>query len=193
MHLLKTAMMSTYQQVRPSPDAPYFWQSEKDGSTTGTIEIITEDSIVWKNADTAVHTVTSGTVEEGPDDIFDSGMFGPGKSFTQKFSETGNYPYYCLLHPWMIGTVIVTDGYSIIPDVGKNAGDGSMSFDVEYDFNRLLSSPTINEDEKSITFSIVGVTKSDSNDPANIAPIRANFRTVCSFCRQWDDRIREYW
>jgi plastocyanin len=146
-----------------SPDAPFFWQSEKNGSTSGIIEILVGDTVVWKNADTAAHTVTSGTAESGPDDIFDSGMFGPGKSFPQEFSDVGQYPYYCSLHPWMIGAVIVTEGYSVIPGVGKNAGDGLEFFDVKYDFNRLLSTATINEDKNSIIFNIVGVTKSDDN------------------------------
>ena len=147
-----------------SPDAPYFWQSEKDGSTTGVVEILIGDTIVWKNGDVAAHTVTSGIATEGPDDVFDSGLFGPGKLYSFKFTETGHYPYFCLLHPWMKGTIIVTAGYSIIPNVGKQAGDGSTFFDVEYDFNRLLSSAMISEDQKSITFEIVGNAKSDNHD-----------------------------
>ena len=146
-----------------SPDAPYFWQSEKDGTTTGIVKILTGDTITWKNADTAAHTVTSGTARDGPDDVFDSGLFGPGKSFSYEFTEEGNYPYFCLIHPWMEGTIIVSEGYAIIPNVGKNAGDGSIKFDVEYDFNRVLSTATVNESEKSISFEIVGVSKSDDH------------------------------
>jgi len=146
-----------------SPDAPYFWQSEKGGSTTGIVEILIEDSIVWKNADTAPHTVTSGTAIEGPDDIFDSGLFGPGRSYSYKFEEIGHYPYFCLVHPWMAGTIIVTSGYSIIPNVGKQVGDGK-SYIVEYDFNRLLSTVTIDEEQKSITFEIIGDVKTDNHD-----------------------------
>ncbi len=153
-----------------SPDAPYYWQSEKDGSTTGIIEILVGDSVVWKNADTAVHTVTSGTSDEGPDDIFDSRMMSPGEGFPHEFSEPGNYPYYCLLHPWMIGEVIVTEGYSVIPGVGKDVGDGSIFFDVEYSFNRILSTATVDEDGKSITLDIVGVTKSDDNNLEIVLP-----------------------
>ncbi len=147
-----------------SPDAPYFWQSEKDGSTSGNVEILIGDTSVWKNADTAAHTVTSGTAIEGPDDIFDSGLFAPGKSFTYKFSEIGHYPYYCTLHPWMEGTIIVTAGYSIIPNVGKEVGDGYTFFDVEYDFNRVLSTAIIDEEQKSITFEIIGDAKTDNHD-----------------------------
>lgn len=146
-----------------SPDAPYFWQSEKDGSTTGIIEIIVGDEIVWKNADSAAHTVTSGTPEAGPDDLFDSALFAPGKSFSYTFNEKGNFPYYCIVHPWMVGNVIVTEGYRILPDVGKNIGDGLTTFDIEYDFNRLLSTASINEDEKSITFEIIGNAKSNDH------------------------------
>jgi len=146
------------------PNSPFFWQSEKDGSTTGDVEILVDDTVIWKNADTAAHTVTSGIVSEGPDDIFDSNLFGPGKSFSHKFTEVGDYPYYCLLHPWMDGTIIVTAGYSIIPNVGKSVGDGETYFDVEYDFNRLLANPEINEDEKSITFEIIGEPQSDIHD-----------------------------
>ena len=120
-----------------SPDAPYFWQSEIDGDTSGIVEITIGDSISWKNADSAAHTVTSGTPTDGPDNIFDSGLYGPGKSFTHKFDEIGFYPYFCLVHPWMDGAVIVIDAYSLVPNVGKDAGDGNTTFDVEYDFNRV--------------------------------------------------------
>jgi len=147
-----------------SPDAPYFWQSEKDGSTTGDMKILLGDTVIWKNADTAAHTVTSGTASDGPDDLFDSGLFPPGDSFSNKFTEIGHYPYYCLVHPWMDGTIIVTSGYSIIPNVGKQAGDGYTFFNVEYDFNRLLSVTTIDEDQKAITFEIVGDAQSDNHD-----------------------------
>ena len=147
-----------------SPDAPYFWQSEKDGSATGNAEILVGDTINWKNADTAAHTVTSGTVEDGPDGMFDSGILGPGKVFSYKFEEIGDYPYYCIVHPWMDGTIFVTEGYSIIPNVGKKAGDGSTFFDVEYDFNRVLSTSTVDVEQKSLTFEIIGEAKSDNHE-----------------------------
>ena len=30
-----------------------------------------------------------------------------GGSFTQTFDDEGTYPYFCMVHPWMQGTVIV--------------------------------------------------------------------------------------
>ena len=82
-----------------SPDAPYFWSSEKDGSTTGNISVQVGDIVEWGNADTAAHTVTSGTPDAGPSGLFDSGLFPPGKTFSYQFSEKGEVPYYCIVHP----------------------------------------------------------------------------------------------
>ena len=64
-----------------SPQAPYFWQVETTGNTDGVLTVEVGDVVRWENADTAAHTVTSGTAEEGPDDIFDSSLFPPGHDF----------------------------------------------------------------------------------------------------------------
>lgn len=146
-----------------SPDAPYFWQSEKDGSTNGEITIAISDSVNWENADTAAHTVTSGTAKDGPNGKFDSGLIQPGKSFIHLFTEAGSYPYFCLVHPWMTGTVFVESSMQTIPRVGSDVGDGKTTFDVEYEFNRVVASARIEESQKSITFELVGKPKSEDN------------------------------
>jgi predicted secreted protein with PEFG-CTERM motif len=63
--------------------------------------------VVWSNEDSASHTVTSGDPKNGPDGIFDSGLFLSGQTFSHTFEEEGEFPYFCLVHPWMQGTVIV--------------------------------------------------------------------------------------
>lgn len=147
-----------------SPDAPYFWQNEKSGLATGDINIFIGDTVIWQNADTAKHTVTSGTVEDGPDGIFGGSSFiSPGQSYKFIFTQTGQFQYYCLIHPWMTGTVFVTDGYKTIKEVGKTVGNGTRTYDVEYQFDRLLVLNLINQDQKSITFEIIGNAKSDNN------------------------------
>src|SRR3990172_5600214 len=137
--------------------APYFWQSEKDGDTSGKIEVRTLDYVRWENADTAAHTVTSGTPEDGPDKIFDSSLFAPGKDFQYQFTEAGNFDYFCMVHPWMTGVVIVSQASSdlqVIPNVGAKAGDGKTTFNVEYEFNRMIVSATIDEEQNAINFEI---------------------------------------
>ena len=63
--------------------------------------------VTWRNDDTASHTAISGT-DAIADGIFDSGLFGPGKTFSFKFDKAGTYNYYCQVHPWMKGSVIVS-------------------------------------------------------------------------------------
>ena len=78
------------------------------------------DSITWKNNDIEPHTVTSGigagiesllSNRQGTSNgIFDSGLFGPGESWSYNFPEPGRYAYFCTIHPWMEGVVTVEQG-----------------------------------------------------------------------------------
>jgi plastocyanin len=63
-------------------------------------------TVTWINDDIAAHTVTSGK-DATPDGAFDSNLFMAGKTFSHQFDTAGEYPYYCLVHLWMKGTVIV--------------------------------------------------------------------------------------
>lgn len=63
-------------------------------------------SVSWLNDDSAFHSVTSGYYG-APDGLFDSGYMDPGEVFTHAFDEPGEYAYYCTLHEWMRGTVLV--------------------------------------------------------------------------------------
>ncbi|NIU01967.1 MAG: hypothetical protein GWN01_13955, partial [Nitrosopumilaceae archaeon] len=46
--------------------------------------------------------------DNGPDGVFDSQLFMGGTTFSHVFSYPGEFPYFCLVHPWMVGTVIVS-------------------------------------------------------------------------------------
>ena len=66
------------------------------------------DTVVWKNDDDSPHTVTSGSPETGgPDEIFDSSLMKAGETFSHKFTQAGTFPYFCLIHPWMEGSIKV--------------------------------------------------------------------------------------
>ncbi len=71
-----------------------------------TVTIPIGTTITWTNDDTAAHTVTSGE-DATHDGVFDSSLFMAGKTFSHQFDSAGEYPYYCLVHPWMTGTIIV--------------------------------------------------------------------------------------
>jgi len=146
-------------------NAPYFWQSEKDGSTSGDVEILVGDTIVWKNADTSFHTVTSGSEAKGLDGIFDSKEFAPGKSFTYKFSEIGVFPYYCTLHPWMSGVVnVVMNPGSVhsIHNVASGFSDDGLGYEVKYILDTILEQDVfIDTTENALTFRISGDTENE--------------------------------
>jgi len=65
-------------------------------------------TILWYNDDMSAHTVTSGNPADGPDGMFDSGLFLDDAIFSYTFDESGEYQYYCILHPWMTGTIFVS-------------------------------------------------------------------------------------
>ena len=62
--------------------------------------------ITWINEDSAFHSVTSGFYD-APTNLFDSGHLDPFESYTLAFDEKGTFDYFCTLHPWMMGKVIV--------------------------------------------------------------------------------------
>ena len=70
------------------------------------IAIESGEEVTWVNEDSAFHSVTSGFYDT-PSDLFDSGYLNPSESFTFTFDESGRYDYFCTLHPWMYGQVIV--------------------------------------------------------------------------------------
>ena len=74
--------------------------------TPSKIVIKQGDSVTWVNEDVAFHSVTSGYYDE-PSEIFDSDYLDPEESFTFIFENVGTYDYFCTLHPWMKGQVIV--------------------------------------------------------------------------------------
>jgi len=74
--------------------------------TPTTVTIAAGGHVEWVNDDTMMHFATSG-IAPTPDGIFDSGMVNAGESWSYTFDEPGTYDYYCMVHAWMQGTVIV--------------------------------------------------------------------------------------
>ena len=71
------------------------------------LQVRVGDTVIWNNIDTAAHTVTSGSIE-GTSEVFDSSIFMSGATFEFTFDEAGEYPYFCIVHPWMTGIVHVS-------------------------------------------------------------------------------------
>jgi len=71
--------------------------------------------VTWENTDTAAHTACCGTAECGPDGVVDSSVMMAGGSYSVTLDEAGTYDYFCMVHVWMSGTIIVEDGTSSTP------------------------------------------------------------------------------
>jgi len=71
------------------------------------VSINVGDTVTWVNDDTAAHTATGGNAVDGPSGVFDSSLVLAGSSFSFTFEEAGTYEYFCMVHPWMAGFVIV--------------------------------------------------------------------------------------
>ena len=121
------------------------------------------DTITWYNDDIEAHTVTSGDSSGRfgwmdnkdfgtPDGIFDSGRFMPGESWSNTFEESGTFSYYCTIHPWMEGILIVEEA---IPDYPHDATGKKIEFpllqftpDRNIEVNLAWDPPVIKTHEK---------------------------------------------
>jgi plastocyanin len=84
------------------------YDSTRTGSRQG-------DMVIWVNADTAPHTITSGAgideAESGK--LFDSGSLGQAQKFSMPAEELledqagTNIDYYCTVRPFMKGKITV--------------------------------------------------------------------------------------
>lgn len=72
------------------------------------VTIFVGGEIIWRNDDLSPHTVTSGIVLTGPDGIFNSGLISTGKTFSYRFDKSGEFSYFCMIHPWATGIVTVS-------------------------------------------------------------------------------------
>ncbi len=154
-------------------NAPYFWSEKSTGVTTGEITIFPGDSVTWKNADTAFHTITSVSqsgeklplTSDDEDGLFDSGFFTAGKSYTRQFDDYGDSYYYCSLHPWMNGIVHVvsnTGSVQSIDRIASGLSSDGLGFEVKYILDTTLANAVnVNPDEKTLTFTISDSSETD--------------------------------
>ncbi len=120
-----------------------------------TINVPAGSTVTWVNKDTASHTVTyaknpldASTWDLDGKTLFGMTLIAPNQSVTWTFDKEGEYPYFCAVHPWMIGRVIVeaaagggvtmpmitlqTDNKSVNVEIMPSAGtvsDGALTID----------------------------------------------------------------
>jgi len=89
-------------------------------------------TVTWENPPSGVpHTITGSNLAWG-----DYGEISPGVSNSYRFDQEGVFPYFCYLHPSMVGAVVVGDG------VGGDAPAAADSESVSLTGRALLPPPT---------------------------------------------------
>ena len=65
-------------------------------------------TIQWTNDDEMSHTVTS-SIDFG--ETFDSGLLNGGETFSLDSDtlDLGSYEYLCIVHPWMVSTIVIEE------------------------------------------------------------------------------------
>jgi plastocyanin len=84
-----------------------------NGFSPKSINVKAGDTVTWTNNDNTIHTVISGTglSDANKGKAFDSGLSAlttTGKTYSHQFTKAGDFPYFCELHPAMIGKVTVS-------------------------------------------------------------------------------------
>jgi len=72
-----------------------------DSFQPATIVVKAGEKVTWHNSDDDPHTITSTRP------LFDSGGLARDDSYSYVFRKPGTYTYYCKVHPFMKGTVVV--------------------------------------------------------------------------------------
>lgn len=77
------------------------------------------DTVTFRNNDPMTHMVTGAGGSFG-----DHTEIASTESVTHRFAEAGVFPYYCLLHPAMVGAVVVGDGAPAVAGTATGGSDG---------------------------------------------------------------------
>lgn len=149
--LVLSAFGSVYAEDAPASWEVSVGKATEDGVSLDSmfpkvVFIHEGDTVTFKNgAAFTPHTVTflAGAAPLSPEDpkslapnaasgvkwdgktLLNSGMLEPGKSFTVTFTLSGAYPYYCILHPLMTGTVVVVPKGQPIPSKVEQAASAN--------------------------------------------------------------------
>jgi len=65
------------------------------------LKVAAGTTVTWTNRDDIPHTVVSN------DGVFKSKVLDTDEKYSFTFSKAGTYPYFCSIHPKMVGKVVV--------------------------------------------------------------------------------------
>jgi plastocyanin len=103
--------------------------------TPGSTTVHVGDTITWTNNGPSTHTATAN------DGSFDTGQLKKGQSASHTFTQAGTFTYFCQIHPFMHGTIVVVAattsptvsspgapaGAATSPSTGTTGGSGAST------------------------------------------------------------------
>ena len=110
-------------------------------------------TVTWTNIDTMAYAITSGSLREGSESLFDSGLLLPGDRFSVTFDavKPGTYTYFSTPSPWCVGTVSV---------FGNGAADVSIPIGIlplpEEETGAIVLTGSENPDVEVVSYTIAG-------------------------------------
>ena len=115
-YLISSEVEEIEEMVEAIPEGPLFTISMLAGSDVqGAPDYDPDEALVpqghiieWVNDDAMSHTATS-SVDFG--ETFDTGLLNAGESYKLDTSklDLGEYEYMCIVHPWMVSTIIIQE------------------------------------------------------------------------------------
>jgi plastocyanin len=98
---------------------------------TNVVNINVGDTVTWTNADSVPHTASydDGNLSDSSvGSVWDSSMIKAGATYTSPaFTTAGTFSYFCEVHPWMAGQVIVGAAGAMSHSGSGNTGTSNMT------------------------------------------------------------------
>ena len=183
---------------------------EPDCFIPATLTISPGDMVTFANNDSAAHTSTSGN-PGNPDGVCDSSIVMVGMSYTTPALDSGEYPYFCMVHTWMTGMIIVGDVVANVADTvppqvlvpddivieTDNQNGASATFNPQaIDNVDEILSPTCNFSSGSIfpigtTEVICTATDSSGNSSSNSFNVTIEFSGI--LIPEWIKNVAGFW
>jgi len=93
----------------------------------GTATVDVGGKVIFSNTDSAAHTFSAGTAVDGPTGEFDTSMVMAGNSYEWTADVVGEIPYFCMVHPWMNGLIIVQEAGAVHEEAAEPTITGMLS------------------------------------------------------------------
>jgi plastocyanin len=99
-----TSGAHTVNMVEGAGDPNTAWKFDP-----ATITVKTGDTVVFMNTGSETHTATAD------DNSFDTHAISAGQQTSVTMAKAGTFTFHCSFHPWMKGTITVTDAGGAAP------------------------------------------------------------------------------